>query len=178
MRKVVVYELVSVDGVAEEPGDWMLDVDQVVFENLGRIIEEQDLVLLGRGTYDYWVGYWPTSDVQPFAGFINQTPKHVFTSSRPEEPWPGAVFVAAAPAEHVAALKSQDGGAIGVHGSITLARSLLAAGLVDDLHLVVAPALAGHGRQLFDHDQALRRLELADARATPTGALLLHYRLI
>lgn len=64
MRKVVLYTLLSLDGVAEEPGDWMFDVDQEVVDNLARVIQDQDAVLLGRGTYDYWVDYWPTSDVR------------------------------------------------------------------------------------------------------------------
>ena len=70
-RKVVLYQLLSLDGVAEEPGDWMFDSGPEVFANLARTIESQDDVLLGRGTYDYWVGYWPTSDIEPFATFVN-----------------------------------------------------------------------------------------------------------
>ncbi len=61
MRKVVLYQLLSLDGVAEEPGDWLFDVDAAFVDNLGRVIQEQDAVLLGRGTYDYWVDYWPTA---------------------------------------------------------------------------------------------------------------------
>ncbi len=71
MRNVVLYQLLSLDGVAEEPGDWMFDTDRAIFDNLGAIIEKQDAILLGRTTYDYWVGYWPTSDIEPFATFIN-----------------------------------------------------------------------------------------------------------
>ena len=83
MRDVVLYTLLSLDGVAEEPGDWLFDADDELFTNLADVIRSQDDVLLGRGTYDYWAGYWPTSDVQPFADFINRTTKHVFTSSTP-----------------------------------------------------------------------------------------------
>ena len=85
MRKVVLYQLLSLDGVAEEPGDWMFDAGEAVFENLGQIIATQDDILLGRATYDYWVDFWPTSDVEPFASFINGTPKHVITSSKPTQ---------------------------------------------------------------------------------------------
>ena len=66
-RNVVLYQLLSLDGVAEEPGDWISDGGPEVFANLGRTIATQDDVLLGRGTYDYWVGYWPTSTIEPFA---------------------------------------------------------------------------------------------------------------
>src|SRR4051812_42587125 len=175
MRRVVVYELMSVDGVAEEPSNWVFDVDEEVFANLRGVIGRQDDVLLGRGTYDYWAGYWPTSDVEPFATFINRTPKHVFTSTPLTQPWANSTAVQGPGAEHVAALKDADGGDIGVHGSITLARSLLRAGLVDQLRLVVAPTIAGRGRRLFE-DEELRRLDLLDVARTPTGTLLLGYR--
>jgi dihydrofolate reductase len=176
MRAVVAYELVSVDGVAEEPGDWVFDVDDEVFANLRQVIERQDDVLLGRGTYDYWAGYWPTSDVEPFASFINSTPKHVITSTPLDPPWARSTAVHGPAEEHVAALKQGDGGDIGVHGSITLTRSLLRASLVDELRLVVAPTIAGRGRRLFGEEAALCRLELVDVVRTPSGTLLLGYR--
>ncbi len=176
MRAVVVYEFMSVDGVAEEPSNWVFDVDEEVFGNLRQVIGRQDDVLLGRGTYDYWAGHWPTSDMEPFAGFINRTPKHVVTSSPLTQPWSNSTAVHGSAVEHVTALKAGDGGDIGVHGSITLARSLLRAGLVDELRLVVAPTVAGTGRRLFDDDGDLRRLELTDVVRTPSGILLLGYR--
>ena len=80
MRKVVLYMLLSLDGVAEEPGDWMTDFDQPIFDNLARVIGSQDTILLGRGTYDYWVDFWPGDGPEPFHSFINGTEKHVFTS--------------------------------------------------------------------------------------------------
>jgi dihydrofolate reductase len=176
VRRVVVYELVSVDGVAEEPGNWVFEVDEEVFTHLRQVIDRQDDVLLGRGTYDYWAGHWPTSDMEPFAGFINRTPKHVFTSTPLTGSWQHSTAVHGPAEEHVAALRQGEGGDIGVHGSITLARSLLRAGLVDELRLVVAPTVAGSGRRLFDDDGDLRRLELVDVARTPSGILLLGYR--
>jgi len=176
VRQVVLYQLLSLDGVAEEPGDWFLDADKGVFENLGRVIATQSDVLLGRKTYDYWVGYWPNADVEPFASFINATPKHVFTSAEPDQQWPNSTIVDEPAERYVGALRQQPGGDIGIHGSIDLARSLLRAGLVDDLRLVVAPAVAFRGRRLFDDRLGLLSLDLRDADRTPTGALLLHYR--
>lgn len=176
MRKVVLYQILSLDGVAEEPSDWFFDGGPETFANLGRVIASQDDVLLGRGTYDYWVGYWPTSDVEPFASFINGTRKHVFTSSTPEQEWPNTTVVTTSATDYVRALKQQPGDDIGVHGSISLARSLLQARLVDELQLVVAPALAGHGRRLFDGDDDLQRLDLLDTRRSAKGTLFLAYR--
>jgi len=120
-------------------------------------------------------GYWPTSDVEPFAGFINGTPKHVVTSTPLTRPWANSIAVHGSAVDHVSALKQRRGGDIGIHGSATLARALLRAGLVDELRLVVAPALAGSGRRLFGDDD-LRRLDLIDVARTPTGSLLLGHR--
>jgi dihydrofolate reductase len=176
MRKVVLYQLQSLDGVAEEPGNWMFDTGRAIFDNLGAVIATQDDILLGRGTYDYWVGYWPASDVEPFASFINGTRKHVFTSSAPAETWANSTFVDGSATEYVTELKQGDGGDVGIHGSIDLARSLLQADLVDELRLVVAPTLARGGKRLFDGGGDLRRLELVDSDRTDAGALLLAYR--
>jgi dihydrofolate reductase len=177
MRKVVLYHLQSLDGVGEEPGDWMSDGSPQLFENLGAVIATQDDVLLGRGTYDYWVGYWPKSDTEPFASFINRTRKHVFTSTTPSEDWPNSTIVDSSAVEYVADLKQGKGRDIGIHGSIELARSLLRADLVDELRLVVAPALANKGRKLFDGEDGggLRKLELLDSSHTDKGSLLLAY---
>jgi dihydrofolate reductase len=141
MRKLVLFHLLSLDGIAFEDGDWFTDSGPEMIANLGRVIETQTDILLGRGTYDYWVGYWPTSDIKPFADFINDTPKHVITSSTPDQEWANATLVTTPVADHVTVLKQQPGGDIGVHGSVELAGSLLRARLVDELRLVVAPAL-------------------------------------
>jgi len=176
MRDVVLYTLLSLDGVAEEPGDWLFDADDELLTNLADVIRSQDDVLLGHGTYDYWAGYWPTSDVQPFADFINRTTKHVFTSSTPDASWPHSTFVEEPVVPYVERLKEGSGGDVGVHGSIRLAQSLLAADLVDRLELVIAPTLAGSGRRLFTDDVDVRRLTLDKATRSPTGCTFLGYR--
>ena len=91
MRHVVLLQWLSLDGVAEEPSDWFFDDGPELFELIGRVIAPQTDVLLGQGTYDYWVDYWPTSDVQPFASFINSTRKHVATSSDLAGSWANTV---------------------------------------------------------------------------------------
>ena len=176
MRKVVLYQLQSLDGVAEEPGDWMFAADEAIYDNLRTVIGAQTDVLLGRGTYDYWSGYWPTATDEPFASFINGTTKHVFTSTTPEVAWAKSTFVEASAEEYVVALKQGEGGDIGIHGSIRLARSLIAAGLVDELRLVLCPALAGGGRGGLNDIAGLQKWELLDSRSTSDGQLLLAYR--
>lgn len=176
MRKVVLYQLLSLDGVAEEPSDWLFDDASELVANLSAVIASQDDVLLGRGTFDYWAGFWPTSDFEPFASFINGTRKHVFTSSMPREEWANTSFVTSPAADYVGDLKQKSGGDIGIHGSTRLAQSLLRARLVDEIKLGVAPTIAGGGRRLFDDDDTLQRLELVDVQRSSKGTLFLTYR--
>ncbi len=176
-RSVVLYELMSLDGYADDPGEgeWFGDADARLMDFLSDVIASQDTVLLGRRTYEKWAPHWPTSTMQPFADFINDTPKVVFSSTAPTLEWSATTHVTAPAAEVVADLKEQDGGDIGIHGSLTLGRTLLAANLVDELRLVVAPSLAGHGKRLFDGDPGLQRFELVSSERSG-GCLLLHYR--
>jgi dihydrofolate reductase len=175
VRKVVVYELVSLDGVAERPDEFVTDFDDVMRENLGRVIATQDAVLLGRRTYDDWSVFWPTSDIEPFASFINGVEKFVVTSTKPGEMWANSTVVHGGVSQFVTELKERSGGDIGVHGSIALTQSLLEAGLVDELRLVVPPTLHMHGRKLFEKGVP-RRLKLTRHVASPSGCLLLDFQ--
>ena len=173
-RKVVLYSLVSLDGVAQEPSDWLFDTDEEYLANLARVIARQDGVLLGRASHDEWAGFWPTATYQPFADFINGTPKHLFSSSPPALDWAGTTVVDEPAEAYVARLKETEGGDLGIHGSITLAQSLVRAGLVDELRLVLGPTVAGTGKRLFAGGD-LQRFTLTEARGTPAGIVALAY---
>ncbi len=175
MRKSVLYHLLSLDGVSEEPGDWFFDVDAEVFDYLARVISTQDDIVMGRGTYEYWVDYWPSSDVEPFATFINTHPKHVLTSSPLTKPWTNTVATNEVATAYVAALRQGPGRDIGIHGSTSLARALIRERLVDELRLVVVPTVAGSGHRLFADDATLQRFDLTNVERTPGGTLLLDY---
>lgn len=175
MRKLVAYELLSLDGVAEEPLDFITEFDDVMSENLGRVIATQDAVLLGRRTFDDWAQFWPKSDIQPFASFINRVAKFVVTTTSPEHQWANSSVATGGLVEFVTDLKRQPGKDIGVHGSIELAQSLLNADLVDELRLVIAPAVQITGRRLFEATPATR-LTLTRTITSPTGYLLLDYQ--
>ena len=177
MRKVVVYELLSLDGVAEQPDEFITDFDAVMRENLGRVIAAQDAVILGRRTYDEWAGFWPTSDIEPFASFINGVQKFVVTSKPPDPVWGGTTVLEGGLADFVSQIKQHPGADIGIHGSISVAQSLLEAGLVDELRLVIAPAVQVSGRKLFQ-TAPVRRLSLTRAITSPTGYLLLDYEVV
>jgi dihydrofolate reductase len=175
VRKVVVYEFLSLDGVAEQPDEFVADFDDVMRENLDRVIANQDAVLLGRRTYDEWAEFWPTSEIEPFAGFINGVEKFVLTSTTPEETWANTRVVDDDLVEFVTKLKQQSGKDIGVHGSIALTQSLLEQDLVDELRLVIAPVLQINGRKLFDKGLS-RRLSLTRNITSRSGYLLLDFQ--
>jgi dihydrofolate reductase len=187
VRKVVLYTLTSLDGAVDDPRRYFPDTatdlhgppvfDSVMIDLEARMIRDQDAVLLGRNMYDEWSRYWPTSDEQPFADFINGVKKYVVTSSPLTATWGDSEAVTVPIAEFLAALKARPGGDIGVHGSIDLAQSLLAAGLVDELQLAVGPVLDPTGRRLFGQLEEWARLQLLDATPTPSGAVWLTYRL-
>jgi dihydrofolate reductase len=175
MRNIVAYELMSLDGVAEQPDEFITDFDEVMRENLARVIATQESVLLGRRTYDDWARFWPPSDIEPFASFINGVEKFVVTSTPPTETWANTTVIDGALPEFVSELKRRPGGDIGLHGSIALTQSLLERGLVDELRLVVAPAVHMHGRKLFDRGMP-QRLTLTRQVASPSGYLLVDFR--
>src|SRR5512141_1553149 len=87
VRKVVVYELLSLDGVAEDPDQFFADWDDAMDANLAAVIATQDAVILGRRSYDEWARFWPSSRIQPFATFINGVTKYVATSTPLDRDW-------------------------------------------------------------------------------------------
>ncbi len=175
MRKVVAYHLLSLDGVAESPDGFVAEFDEVMRDNMRRTIATQDTVLLGRRSYDEWFAFWPGSEIQPFSSFINGVEKFVVTSTTPTGLWDNTTVAGGDLSELVTALKQRSGGDIGVHASITLTQSLLEVGLIDELRLVVTPAVHVHGRKLFDKGLPTA-LTLIRHDASPSGSLLLDYQ--
>jgi dihydrofolate reductase len=181
MRKIVVYELVSLDGVAEGPDEFITDWDDAMDANLAAVIATQDAVILGRRSYDEWARFWPASEIQPFANFINGVAKYVATSAPLDRAWANATVVDGDLVEFVRDLKDRPGDDIGVHASIhasiSVAQALLAADVVDELRLVIAPRIVGSGRRLLDGLPSTR-LESVRSATSPTGHLVVDYRLI
>jgi dihydrofolate reductase len=183
---IVLYTLVSLDGATEDPHRYFPETGDkhgapVFDEELGRLegemLARQDAVLLGRRTYDEWSRYWPTSDEQPFAEFINAIPKYVVTSRPLAGDWANTQAVSGPLAEIVADVKSRADADVGVHASITLAKSLLAEDLVDELCLAVGRVLDPVGPRLFAGLPARRELQLVEATSTSSGSLWLRYKL-
>jgi dihydrofolate reductase len=166
---------VSLDGVAENPSAFLTDWDDAMDANLAAVIAEQDAVILGRRSYDEWADFWRTSEIEPFATFINRVAKYVATSTPLAREWTNARAIDGDPAEFVRDLSARPGGEIGVHAGISLTQTLLAAGVIDELKLVIIPTIAGSGRKLLDGLPPIR-LELIRGTSSPTGHLLVDYR--
>ena len=174
-RKVVAGHFLSLDGVAEAPHRFLTAWDDEIDASGATLIATQDAVILGRRTYDEWAEFWPVSQIEPFASFINAVTKYVATSTPLAREWTNARVIEGGLVESVRHLKSQPGGDIGVHGSISVTRALLAAGLVDEPRLVIVPTIFASGRRLFD-DLPPIRLETIRSTASPSGHLLVDYR--
>jgi dihydrofolate reductase len=177
VRKIVVYELLSLDGVAEDPARFFADWDDAMDANLAAVIGTQDAVILGRRSYTEWAQFWPNSQIQPFAKFINGVTKYVATSTPLDRDWANAAVLDGGLVEFVRDLKQRRGGDVGVHASISVAQALLAADVVDELRLVIAPTIAGRGRRLFDGLPSIQ-LEAIRSEISATGCLLVDYRVI
>ena len=177
MRKIVVYELLSLDGVAEDPDGFIAEWDDAMDANLAAVIATQDAVILGRRSYTAWAQFWPSSEIEPFATFINGVTKHVATSTPLDRDWANATAIDGELVEFVRDLKQQPGGDVGVHASISVAQALLAADVVDELRLVIAPRIAGDGRRLLDGLPSIQ-LETIQSEMSPTGYLLVQYRAV
>lgn len=180
MRKVVAGLFISLDGVTESPDQWQFDFDDEMGADLAAQIEAQDAILLGRVTYEEWVGYWPTEDVpdedRPFADFLNNNPKYVVSTTLDTVDWQNSTLVKGAVAAEITKLKELPGKNIGVAGSPTLVRWLIQNDLLDELRLLVHPVVVGKGKRLFADQGELKRLNLVDVQRTSSGTVILGYQ--
>lgn len=184
MRKMVVTEFISLDGVIEAPGgenDYVHGAWTMPFwaDEIGEFKDEElqaaDISLLGRRTYESFAGAWPGRAGDPFADKLNSMRKVVASATLTDPAWENTEVIAGDLVPAVEALKAEGGGDILLAGSITVARALLTADLVDEIRLVQYPVVLREGRRLFD-GAGTHRLDLVQATPTPSGAVLLTYR--
>ena len=175
MRSLVAYELISLDGVAEDPSTFFTTWDDELDANLAAVIATQDAVLLGRRSYDEWAQFWPDSTVQPFADFINAVPKYVATRGAPDLPWENSHRLGDDLPAEIARLRT-DHADVHVVRSIDFARTLVAEGLFDVLNLWMYPIVLGAGKRLFPAEGGAHGLTLLEPPvAGSAGAIALRY---
>ncbi len=179
MGKIAVHEFITLDGVIEQP-TWTFDYpfDPKMGEAIGGLMGSSQGILLGRRTYEEFAPAWSgrTADEDPGAPFMNETVKYVVSGSLQSADWNNSTIIGRYSADAVRSLKEQVAGSLYVSGSGTLVRSMLADGLVDDLHLFVFPLTLGGGRRLFPEGGAAIKLRLAESHAYDSGVVHLHYQ--
>ncbi len=192
MRKVIVNEFVSLDGVVQAPGGadedpsggfahggWHLGY----FDDLAQKWVVEGLTraggfLLGRRTYEIFAAYWPTApeEEQVVAEPLNTLPKYVASTTLTEPlEWQNSTLLRGDVAEAVAALKQEGDDEVHVIGSSELVQTLIAHDLVDELRLMIDALVLGGGKRIFRDDSARRPLRLVDGQVTTTGAILATY---
>jgi dihydrofolate reductase len=191
MRKVVVNEYVSLDGVIQGPGHAGEDPAggfghsgwTVPFlpEHRRYVIDSFracDAFVLGRVTYEIFAAYWPTvtDPGDDIARSLNTHPKYVASTTLTAPAWQPTTVIGSDLAGEVAKLKGQPGRDILVIGSSTVAQELAAHGLVDEYRLMLHPIVLGGGKRLFRDGARATPMRLVDTRATTTGLVILTYR--
>jgi dihydrofolate reductase len=191
MRKVVVIEHVTLDGVMQSPGRTDEDErggfdhggwghagsDEVMNRKMGEGMAKEGSLLLGRRTYEDFFSFWPNQTNNPYTEVLDNTEKFVASNTLHEPlPWRNSTLLSGDAAQAVAELKQQPGGDLGVLGSGQLVRSLMQPGLVDEFVLMIHPLVLGTGRRLFADGGAFTELRLTDTTTTTTGVVIATYR--
>ena len=183
MRKLIVSEFVSLDGVMEAPGGeeghphsgWVFDhvsPDQEEFKLKETL--DSEVLLIGRVTYEGFAAAWPGRGGE-FADKMNGMRKVVVSTTLADPEWENTTVVRDVPGD-IAALREEDGGPILVAGSRTLAQSLMEHDLVDEYRLLIFPVMLGSGARLFPDSEAKRTLELVDSTTFSSGVTAQTYR--
>jgi dihydrofolate reductase len=182
MRKITAGLFISLDGVVEAPDQWHFpyfsdEMGAAVDATLGAA----DTVLLGRKTYDSFAGAWPERETAggedaPFAKKLGDARKIVVSNQKLAFTWRNSEQLQGDLIEGVTALKAETGaGNIGMSGSVSIVRQLLAAGLLDELHLLVHPIAVRKGMRLFEDGDGSIPLTLLSSETFKTGVLNLVY---
>jgi dihydrofolate reductase len=177
MRKLVVTEYVSLDGVFEEPGHWS---GPFFDDEAGKFkydeLFESDAQLLGRLTYEGFAAAWPNfTDEMGFADRMNTMPKYVVSTTLQKADWNNSHIIRGNVPEEVAKLKQQDGKNILVAGSGKLVETLLAHGLVDEFRFMLHPIVLGKGKRLFRDGIDSTVMNLVATKPLASGIVILTY---
>jgi dihydrofolate reductase len=181
MGKLAVTEVVSIDGVMEDPGGsedfkhggWSFEFDRGDNGDKFKVDEamNSEALLLGRVTYEGFADSWPQRDGD-FADKFNNMPKYVVSSTLENPDWANSTVISGDLVEEVTKLKEEIDGEITVHGSATLVQGLLENGLVDELRLMVFPVVIGSGKRLFGDSDEMARLRLVDTQLAGETTIL------
>ena len=182
MKKITAGLFISLDGVVEAPDQWHFPYfNDEMAAAVGGMLDEADTMLIGRVTYDSFAGAWPDREAAgeadaAFAKQLGDARKIVVSHRELEFTWRNSELLQGDLVEAVTALKEEPGDTnIAMSGSVSVVRQLLAAGLLDELHLLVHPIAVRKGMRLFDEGDTPVPLTLISSQAFSTGVLNLVY---
>jgi dihydrofolate reductase len=191
MRKLVVIDFLSLDGVMQAPGQpeedteggfkhggWAIPYhDDALAESVADSMAATDAYLFGRKTFENFAAYWPTAPREiPFTDHLNNTAKYVVSKTVKKPEWQNSTVIDGDVVEEVRKLKQEPGKNIAVLGSGELVQTLIENDLVDEYFLTVYPIVLGGGKRLFRDNDQLKKLELVNSQTTSTGGVVLTYR--
>ena len=176
MGRIVSNFFISLDGVVESPDKWHFPYfDDRMGEIVGSGMSTTGAFLMGRRLYDEWSEFWPQQGPEvPFSEYINSVRKFVVSSTLEEATWNNTSVISGDVAAGVREAKEQVDGDLGMSGSATTVRWLLANGLLDELALLVHPIAVGSGHRLFE-DSPTQPLKLVHSETLDSGVLHLRY---
>jgi dihydrofolate reductase len=174
--RIVSNFFISLDGVVESPDKWHFPYfDEAMGAIVGQGMSTTRAFLMGRRLYDEWSSYWPDQGPEvPFSEFINTIPKYVVSTTLGDAAWQNTTVLSDGVADRLREVKESTDGDIGMSGSATTVRWLLANGLLDELALLVHPIAVGSGQRLFE-DTDTYPLRLVHSEALDSGVLHLRY---
>jgi dihydrofolate reductase len=187
--RLTLMQFVTLDGVYQGPGSpdedpsdgftrggWMVPhMDPTFIAQAAAWLAQADALLLGRRTYEAFAEAWPqnTDPDDPFTEQMNGLPKYVASNTLAETTWSPSTILRGDVVSQVAALRAGPGRELQLHGSARLAQSLFAAGLIDEVRLVVTPTVVGQGRRLFPAEGPILGMRVTHSRTTPGGLTIL-----
>ena len=188
--RIVVFNHVTLDGVMQSPGGpeedprngfthggWVMPFwDDALNQAIGETIAGQFDMLLGRRTYEIFAAYWPHHGDNPIAKAFNKATKYVVTRTLDRLDWKTSRRLGGEVVDEIRRLKASEGPVLHLWGSSQLLQTLIAADLIDEYRLWVAPVVLGEGKRLFEKGVPPRRLSLVATRSTPSGVLITTYR--
>ena len=182
MRKIVAYEMVTLDGFIGDENDgvgWAVQDPEVMKYSQSGATGKVEMFMFGRISYDSLAAFWPTPAGEKankfYADSLNNTPKVVFSHSLKEPEWRNTTALDKLDAATINGLKQQGDGTILIFGSGTIVSQLLEMDAIDEYQLLVNPLVLGKGKRLFHDVASLKKLKLKDTKTFPSGIVLMDY---
>lgn len=187
MRKIIVLEFVTLDGIMQAPGGPEEDIsggfkyggwtvpyfDDFSGEVMGQQMKQPFSLLLGRKTFEIFASYWP-QHASDWPG-INEATKYVVSNTLTSSDWENSIFIKGDVVGELKKLKTQDGPDLQVYGSGNLIQTLLQHNLVDKLWLKIFPVTLGGGKRLFANGTVPAAFKLTDSKVSPSGVIFANY---